>query len=467
MPDPTETQTRRHLWLTLIAVLALVAAVTATLIAGRGRVSGSNTPTLFDHTLTVSALQSAHLACPRDPAFSPDGLRLAVFGVLTSSLPDGSSCAALAKGAISAAYALEIFDTTSGEPIRAISLDSQLLKGLGANSDEDLPQIAYSGLGWSPDGMHVAFAFTAFAGAERTPENVLDSGLLLLNVTSGRMSVIHGDSGFFATAGGVSSGFPLWHLQLETELPSYAAPDALAYTWSADGMPQPIFPLTGALSELPAEAGPRYPVGSPDGGARFTLWQPGILIGGGGQDGAGTQVSFVTAFPAWSPDGTHVTLMVAGVTLSSGPEAPAKRVNPAARPAPPVPSPPALPLVPARDAALSAVQQQVSATGWTEVAWNTDGSMLASTNCVAGHDQLIEIRDAASSQVLDREILPLGAGDVGCAVGQPSSTMGSYPDLALSLQWSPAGDRLLVSDCAAGTLTFYHVRKSPGGAGGS
>lgn len=467
MLDPTETQTRRHLWLTLFAVLALVAAVAVTLISGRGRVSGSNTPSLIDSTLNVSTLHSAHLACPRDPAFSPDGSRLAVFGVLASSLPDGSSgssCTALATS--SAAYALEVFDTTSGEPIRVISLDSQLLEGLGAGADEDIPQIAYSGLGWSPDGMHVAFAFTAFAGAARTPENVLDSGLLLVDVTSGRMTIIPGDSGFFATAGGVSSGFPLWRLPQQSELPSYTPPSALAYTWGADGMPQPLVPLTGALSELPAEAGPRYPVGTPDGGSRYTLWQPGLVIGGRSLDGTATQNSFVTAFPAWSPDGTHVTLMVAGVTLNGGPAAPAKRANATAPPPPPLPSPIALPLVPPRDAALAAVQQQVSDTGWTEVAWNTDGSLLASTNCTTGRDQRIEIRDTATGQVLARETLGLGEGDMGCAAGQQSSTMGAYPDLALSLQWSPGGNRLLVTDCTAGTLTFYHVRKPSGATGG-
>src|SRR5579884_3581644 len=151
MLDPTETRTRRHLWLTLLAVLALVAAVILTLVAGRGPNSGSNTLKVISGTLKVSTLQSAHLACPSDPAFSPDGSRLVVFGVLETSIPPGASCSALATGTTTAAYAYAVFDTTSGQPIRVMSLDSQLLEQLGASSDEDPPQFAYSGLGWSPD----------------------------------------------------------------------------------------------------------------------------------------------------------------------------------------------------------------------------------------------------------------------------------------------------------------------------
>ncbi len=464
MLDPAETQMRRHLWLTLLAVLALVVAVTLTLIAGRGQNPGSATIQLVSGTLKVSTLESAHLACPSDPTFSPDGSRLVVFGVLTTSLPPGSSCSTLAIGNTTAAYAYAIFDTQSGQPLRVMSLDSKLLEQLGGLTDEDAPQFAYSSLGWSPDGTHVAFAFTAFASAARTPESVLDSGLLLLDASSGRMTVIRGDSGFFSAASGLSAGFPVWHVAQGSELPSFLPSPALSYSWSQDGVPQPLLPLSGPLAQLPAEAGSHYPVGAPDGGSRFTLWQPGLVIGAASLGGGSAQSAFVTAFPAWSPDGADVTLMVAGVTLAgSAPQS--ARASAGAPQSPPLPLPATLPIVPARDAALGVVQTQVGAAGWDAVAWNDDGTLLASMNCFASADRQVEIRDTTTGVLLAHEPFTPPQGDAGCAAGQQANTMGGYPGLALSLQWSPQGDRLLLADCGAGTLTFYLIHQLSRGIG--
>lgn len=478
MPDPTETRTRRHLWLTLLSVLALVAAVVVTLVAGRGQFNGSNTARLIDGELRLHTLDSAHLVCPSDPAFSPDGSRLMVFGILTTSVPAGASCSLLAQGAVPAAYAVAIFDTASGQLIRVMALDAHGAVGLarmsspastsGESSAPTLSavQFAYSGLGWSPDGVHAAFAFTAFGAGQRTPDNVLDSGLLLLDTMSGRASIVRGDSGFFATVSGVSSGFPVWHLAQESELPSFVPQPGLAYSWNASGTPYPLAPLTDTTTTLPADAGPRYPVGSPAGGSRFTIWQPGLLIGSDGTDAGALQTAFVTAFPAWSPDGAQVTLMVAGVTLSAGPPAPAMR-RPSQGPSliPPLPLPMTLPLVPPRDPALSAIQQQVSDHSWAEVAWNGTGSLLASVDCFATSAQSLEVRDTATGTVLANQSLQLAPGDVGCATQSNADATGGYPSLALRLLWSPAGDRVLVSNSAASTLTLYHIHRRPASTG--
>lgn len=463
MLDPAETQTRRHLWLTLLAVLALVAAVALTLVAGRGQNSGAATNQLISGTLKVSTLESAHLACPSDPTFSPDGSRLVIFGVLTTSLSPGSSCSALDTGITTAAYAYAVFDTRSGQPIRVMSLDSQLLEQLGDFANEDPPQFAYSSLGWSPDGTHVAFAFTAFTGAARSPESVLDSGLLLLNASSGRMTIVRGDSGFFSAASGVSTGFPVWHVAHGSELPSFLPSPALSYRWSQDGVPQPLLALSGPLAQLPAEAGPHYPVGAPDGGSRFTIWQPGLVIGAASLGGS-AQSAFVTAFPAWSPDGADVTLMVAGLTLA-GSTSQSTHTFTGAPQSPPLPLPATLPAVPARDAALGAVQAQVGDAGWDVVAWNDDGTLLASTNCFVRANRQVEIRDTATGALLAHEPFTLPQGDSGCATGQQANTMGGYPGIALSLQWSPQGDRLLLVDCGAGTLTFYQIHQLSRGSG--
>src|SRR5262249_8877102 len=155
---------------------------------------------------------------------------------------------------------------------------------------------------------------------------------------------LRGDSGFFAMANGVSSGFPVWHLKDSSELPSFVPEPGLGYAWSADGTPYPLLPVHDSLSQLPIAAGARYPVGIPDGGPRFTIWQPGLVVGSVGDEMGSSKVAFDSAFPAWSPDGAHMGLMVTGVMLSSDGAPPMARTTAMRRArepaiAPPIPIP--------------------------------------------------------------------------------------------------------------------------------
>jgi hypothetical protein len=365
------------------------------------------------------------------------------------------------------AAAVAIFDSATGRLERSIPL-GPLMRAAAVRGGANHEHVAYSGLGWSPDGQHVAVVFTDFGDRSAAPENVLDSGLLLLDVAAGTHSIMRGDSGFFAAASGVSDGFPVWHLGQQVVLPAFLPESGLAYAWSMDGAPYPILPLHDALDQLPINAGPRYPVGAPDGGPRFTIWQPGLEIGSGGGADAG-QATFVSAFPAWSPDGSNLTLLVAGVALRAasiggqmGGSTTMRQELQAAALMPPLPSPPVLPLVPPRDAALAAVQVEVGNVGWAVVGWNPSGSLLASINCVAPSDQRMELRDTATAQVLASDHLNLAAGDPGCR-GSPNATVvGGYPSLGLSLAWSPVGSQVLLCDRAGNALTLYQIR-SPSG----
>lgn len=465
MPDRMERHTSLHLWLTLLVALAVVAGVGATLIVGRNNPGASDTDAshLLDGGTRISTLDAAGLICPADAAFSPDGSRIVVLGLLASAAT-AHACPERTDDTV-APTAAAILDSTTGRLVRSIPLDP-LVRGSAAASQSELEHVVYSGLGWSPDGRHVALVFTVFGDGDVAPENVLDSGLLLLDTTAGTGVVLRGDSGFFAGASGVSSGFPVWHLTQQIELPSFLPQSGLAYAWGADGDPYPILPLGKDLDQLPNSAAARYPVGMPDGGPHYTIWQPGLVIDTGGIDSR--QVDFVSAFPAWSPDGVNLTLMVAGVALrdTTAGDSMARTTTmreqlAADATTPPIPSPPALPVVPARDAALAAVQQKVHSLGWTLVAWNPSGSLLGSVDCFATGDQQMDLRDTATGQVLASVTLDLPEGDPGCRDGSNAAVVGAYPSLGLSLAWSPSGDRMLLGDRVGNALTLYHVHQPP------
>jgi hypothetical protein len=452
-------------WLTSLAVAAVVTGVAATLIAGRLQLTGpgANGPGVLGSPLTIDTRGGAGLACPTDAAFSPDGARIVVLGSL-------SACAGGGVETARARQAAAIYDSATGAVLRVLPLDPLLGDGATSSSPR-ASRTTYFGLGWAPDGARFAVVFTDFGLAgdsdERSPENVLDSGLLVVNANTGVATVIRGDSGYFTAPG--DGGFPIWDASAGGELPAFQPPPGLAYAWNADGTPYPILPLAGAINQLPAGAGPRYPVGNPDGGPRFTLWQPGVLLGAGTAGLDASHGAFVTAFPAWSQDGAHVTLMTAGVALADSADAPPRRNQRAGSEtivAPALPMPTSLPVAPARDAAIQAVQRQADTGEWTLVAWNPDGTLLGSVDCFA-MPEVLEVRDTATGALAGTAGLRLAAGDSSCqGAGEHASgttARGAYPDLQLTLAWAPSGDRLLVTDRTAGTLTLWRVRRSTTG----
>jgi hypothetical protein len=112
---------------------------------------------------------------------------------------------------------------------------------------------------------------------------------------------------------------------------------------------------------------------------------------------------------------------------------------------------------PPRDHALSAVQEQIGLNGWAMVAWNPDGTLLASIDCFAQDGQSVEIRDTQTGEVVGSAPIPLPKGDRGCADLGTRASSGSYPGGAYTLGWSSDGARLLFSDRIANTLTQWPV----------
>jgi WD40 repeat protein len=249
-----------------------------------------------------------------------------------------------------------------------------------------------------------------------------------------------------------------WDLTNGTLISSaLALPAALSYQWGVHGALLAQTPLnTTAAPPAPAPG----PVGNPDGGAAFTLWQPGLaapgyLRGSGGITTAPNLYLWESAFAAWSPDGRYLLTPV----YAGG------RVALAGQPAPSAADLAATgttktPILPARDTALTRLYTAMvpdasgAAPDVQSVAWRPDGSVLAATGVpyfnpdtasLAAHT-MVTLYDSASG----RQLTTLNpAVDLSHALGTPLTGQPIW------LAWSPDGSHLLLLDAAIGTLTIW------------
>lgn len=443
---------------TLVLIGALIAGVFATVTtlsqAAKPHSAGA-APGRLAGALSINTTY-AEIFCPTQAFFSPDGATIAVLGAELSCRDTNN-----APGLVG--HVLAFYDRGSGSLDRALSLDTLIGVDDHAKArQETVRAVRYVGLGWSPDGTHVALAYAAFDSPRAIlPDDLMDTGLLLVDTTTLAGRVIHGDAGFFAASTSTYGGLPVWNLTSGSVSPPVQAPMGLAYAWSANGLPEAILPLAGGtLPKLPITAGARYPVGNPAGDSTYTMWQTGMLLGPqANRSVAGlqpTQDALVAVFPAWSPDGAYVTLMVTGVALPLPAEVAPAAVTPTPM-GPVLPAPQTLPQVPARDAALRAVQAEVGQDGWALVGWNVAGTRLASIACGASGETL-RVRATDSGALVGESPVALGAGDHGCAATAGGEQVGDYPSPNLWLQWASDGSGLLLTDQTAATVTVWAVR---------
>lgn len=440
------------LWLSVVSVALIVAAVIGALAATQRLtigIFGSPALDALSSPLRIATDTTAGVIEPREAAFSPDGGRIAVIGSF-------APCAQVTPGLPRCGHGLAIYDSHTGnlvqvspiEPLLGVTTPpDSLAKTHGSGG-----YVHLSALGWSPDSAWFAMVYSVFdTPTPTTPDDMLDSGLLLISPQTGATQLIRGDSGYFSSLGGASSAHPIWSLDNGAEIVGFTPAPGIVYTWGANGTPQPTVAVRGALHELPTNAGARYPVGEPDGAAPFTIWQPGVVIGPGSAAVGGGRSAFVTTFSSWSANGNYVGQMTAGVAIPTPVRADAAISAPAGTSGPTIAEPSTLPATPARDVALARVQESVGAYGWASVAWNPAGTALASVTCFARRGQALELRDTASGALIGSAPLRLGVYDPGCRDATNSN---------LSIVWSPDGSQLLMADGAASTLTLWRVGKS-------
>ncbi len=436
------------LWLSVISVALIVAAVIAALAATQRLTSsifGAPVLNALTSSLTISTDTTAGLLQPQDAAYSPDGSRIAVIGAFTP-------CYQLAPGLTRCGHGLAIYDSHSGALIQVSPIEPLL----GVTSPDDAAAshsaaayVQLHALGWSPDSAWFAMVYTVFDTANpSSPDDMLDSGLLLINPQTGATRIIRGDSGYFSVLNGGAAARPVWHIRNGAETVGFTTPPGVIFAWGANGLPYPTLPVRTSLSELPANAGAQYPVGAPDGSAPFTIWQPGIVIGPGSAAIGGGRSAFVTTFASWSADGAHVSDITEGLTLPTPVQADSAVSASAGTPGPAIVEPATMPAAPARDVALAHVQEAVGAYGWALVAWNPAGTALASVTCFSHTGQTLELRDTASGAVVGSGALTLGANDPGCQDANATN---------VSMMWAPDGSKLLTVDRSSSTLTIWTI----------
>jgi hypothetical protein len=434
----------------VVAVLVVVAIAATTVVARVGFPWSAASSNALRSPLRIETLISAHLACPIDPYFSPDGAHVSLLGALNQCPSEGSEDGTPAQRT---SWALAIFSTATGALERVISLDPLL-----GNGEHSSLVTRYASLGWSPDGQRLAVVYTTFSPQSGSqPGGVQDSGLLLVSAATGKATVIASNSGFFSALSGVNAGYPIWNIADGSATSGYLPDSGLVYAWDQDGEhPSAVQPAHGTLTQLPRIAQGR--IGDPAGDSRFTLWQPGLVIGGHSVGGGLTQSLFVSLIPTWSEDSMWFTVILAEVALAGSDTD--QHAAPSALPIAPYPLPATLGVVPSRDAALDAVRRQVGASGWAVVAWNPAGTQLASIACFAAPHPSLEVRDTSASALQASVSLALPPGDNGCRAFGDTETFGAYPHPPLMLRWSPNGLRLLLSDRDASALTLWTVEKA-------
>lgn len=438
------------LWLSVVSVALIVAAVIGALAATQRLtfgIFGAPAHSALSSSLTISTDTTAGLLHPEGAAFSPDDARLAVIGAFTP-------CRQFTPGLPRCGHGLAIYDGHSGALVQVSPIESLLDVTEPPNSA--IPTHGSSGyvhlttLGWSPDSAWFAMVYSVFdRPAPTSPDDMLASGLLLINPQTGATHIFRGDSGYFATLIGAPSAHPIWRLgDAEAETIGFTPAPGLIYAWGANGLPFPTLALKTPLSSLPANAGARYPVGQPDGSAPFTIWQPGLVIGPESAGIGGGRSAFVTTFASWSANGRHVGQITAGVALPTPVRATTAVSAPAGTAGPTIAEPATMLPAPARDVALTHVQEAVGADGWAAVAWNPEGTTLASVACFARGGETLQLRDTASGAVIGSTPLTFTPGDPGCADASGSN---------LSMTWAPDGSALLIQDRTDSTLTLWRI----------
>ncbi len=439
-------------WISIVSVLLIVGAVVAALAAlqhlpaigtaamGDGALSGN--PTILDTTYYG-------LAQPEGISFSPNGARIATIGEFTPCPPSPQRLSPCVHG-------IAIFNAATDKMVRLVPIEP-LLTISGPSSQTGLYLSLYS-VGWTPDSAWYGVVYSVFDTAKpTTPDDLQDSGLLLINPDTGVVNIIRGDSGYFTSLGGLTADHPVWDTkQISQHAPSVLAP-ALRYSWTDTATPHALDPVLTPIARLPDDANSFAPVGTPDGHSPFTIWQPGALIGPGSSGLSGQRSAFVTTFPAWSDTGERVGVFTVGVSLPTPARALGIVSAPASVGSPHVTPPDSYISTPSRDMALTNVLESIGAYGWAQIAWSPDGTILASITCFSRQGESLQLRDTLSGALLGQSDLPLSAGDPGCRDLEQPQKLGAYPHPNLSIAWSPDGRQLALADSAAATLSIWKV----------
>lgn len=445
---PRRLTTRQRLRRVLSAALAVALALLAITISVRGFALPNLH--LFERqpprpiALSVS---SADMSFLEDMAWSPDGRRIALLGCLSDEAGPCEDAQHYIPNVVL------IYDAASAKLVTRIHPDGPVLAELHVLDPADIPVFPFAGaeskppvlvnvnvIGfqvlWSPDGRHLALLFRANVPPRQGQSNYWNGVVLV------KSDGTHSQALFDLNP---QPGITIWNLAAGVSLPAASAspaftsfPSALAYRWGADDTLLSETPLVpGVVPPAPSLA----PVGNPDGGTRFTLWQPGSVTPITNSDPTAppappSAFSFNATFAAWSPDSTRLADLSAfsyatPVLVSAGQQPPDLPVQYSGPGGPKQPS-----FLTVRDKALQHLLDlgpvpNVAESGW-DVAWRPDGRVLAAYGISTTPDSPhpVTLYDCASGRQL-------------AALQPPTGTLVPDGFNGGILRWSPDGTRLL------------------------
>ncbi|HLJ81792.1 MAG TPA: hypothetical protein VKT52_09925 [Ktedonobacterales bacterium] len=372
------------------------------------------------------------LFCATQVAWSPDSTRIAVVG-------NAVNCSGAASGRTPGL--ILVYAVASGKLIQRLQPDAAVLalpaiaQKVAANSSAGgtISTLTYQSLTWTPDGQALLMSFDL--ELLPNPNTCCTSlyGLQRLGVTDPPRTAIWLD-----TSSSQFAPFERWNLLSGAADVPPAPAHATAYQWNADGLLVPA----GPASE---------PVGAPDGGKAFTIWQPGRLLFGTTSDKATGATTIIVQDIGWvsnvspvSPDGHYFYPNMTNAGSLVPPSTQQAVVGG--------------PVLQPHDQALVALAQQMMQTPSpsqntsTLVAWRPDGIYLAAiapptadTAAPTAAMYSVSIYDTASGKVV-KQIMPDFTGLSANPVGSGTT---------VTLAWSPDGSRLLLVDNLYGAITLW------------
>ncbi len=432
------------------------------------------------------------LDCPQDVQWSPDGSRVVMLGYRLHCLPDLMIPAYNvppgpermrrddAPNTLLSVRPVDqpltglalVYDTRSGKLVAQIQPDiviqqrypipASVQNDYASINERPQLEIAYTHALWLPDGKTLAITFTTFVPFGPPPAQIYAGavwpgtavqGVVLTELSGTNMRVLAQTAPYPGPNGPLEWDLTMGKLvdlqpSLASTFPLASLAPAQTYAWGPNGaldIAQPLRRSAAPVSLAPA------PIGAPDGGMSFTLWQPGVATFSTVTTADIPPRAWMADFAALSPDGRYLldsASIDANVQLAGDVSAGL--------------SAPHWPSLAVHDAGFQTFWTQTAADAQAHqlgdetayAAWRPDGKILA-VQWSLGNDPLnpqshqIRLYDCATGKQLVT-LVPLGTGLPTDQDGEPNQ-----------LRWSPDGAHLFLYDTRLGTVTIWGPAQLP------
>lgn len=427
----------------IIGVVLLVVVVIASVAVGAHFVSGQRaTPPAPKPVVQVNP-GDENLGCVNTIVWSPDGKQLATLGNLQGDCGGGSPD--------SPTDAIFIYSAASGKLVQQLHPDPAIFDSpaiahfLAENAKPLNPAMLYlQSLAWTPDGHALLMQFNVSVqpSESQTPQNGQSGaapsigGVLRLSVGQTSQATLWRDTAVYPQHPQSANGVvERWDLR-EGKAAFVAAPaPATMYRWNSDGT------LT------PAGSAAGKPIGAPNTGQTFTIWQSGRMqlaqaapSPNGQPANVPQDIQWFAPFSAISPDGRYYYPYFADYGSLVPPSTKQVVSNESA--------------IEPHDQALVTLARALSVMtpGPTQymqtlVTWRPDGRLLATLNSNSSGDITtakftVSIYDTQTGKLV-KQLTP---NFTGLQSGNSANEQ---------LQWSPDGSHLLLMDNVYGAITIW------------